>query len=358
LSESASRPTGARPTIVEKVRWSLIWPVFAVGTALTVASVVVSAAYNWQGIWPQVLLAWGTTIALTAALFGVQRQFVHSVRKEVIAVGEQVQANVEEVASNLEARLSGQVDRLEEVAHEARHLRDEGYAEADQLIDAVESDPSYGNVEAALDEAFNSGAISKGSREQSNGFRVRVGHPLDGLRLTFKFTPSMVVGFRILQIVAWPPPNASTRFSVNWDSRERAAAVFERLRATLAEARIAVSEEEFDILFALRNLVQSLRISIQAHRGQRARPIGRVVEIVDDRWAFTETGLESMTDNFSVSDLQFPKLRPASNYGVDPKEYKRPQAPPNVNPRDWEELMLVAEKTYPWPRPSDHALNV
>jgi hypothetical protein len=327
LSESASQPTGARPTTVEKLRWSIIWLVFVAGTALTVASVVVSVAYNWQGIWPQVLLGWGTTVALTAVLFGVQRLFVHSVRQEVIAAGEQVQANVEEVASNLEARLSGRVTRLAEVAGLADRLRDEGYAEEDQLIDDIESNASYEHVVAALDEAFTSEAISKGFRQQSNGFRVRVGHPLDGLRLTLRFTPSMVAGIRILQIVAWPPPNASTSYSVNWNPGESPVVVFQRLRATLADARIPVSEEEFDIDFALQNLVHSLRISIEARRGQRPRPSGRVVEIVDDRWAFTEAGLESLTDNFSVSDMQFPK-RPASNYGADPKNISARRHPP------------------------------
>jgi hypothetical protein len=218
---------------------------------------------------------------------------------------------VEEAASDLEARLSGRVTRLEDVVGLADQVRAQHHAEEDQLIDAIEPNANYEDVVAALNDAFTSGAISKGFRQQGNGFRVRVGRPLDGLRLTFKFTPSMVAGIRILQIVAWPPPNANTSFSVNWLPDEQAGVVFERLRATLAEARIAVSEEEFDITFALQNLVQSLRISIEARRGQRTRPSGRVVEIVDDRWAFTEAGLESLTDNFSVSDLQFPKRRPA-----------------------------------------------
>jgi hypothetical protein len=349
LSESASQPTGARPTTVEKLNWSIIWLVFVVGTALTVASVVVSVTYNWQGIWPQVLLAWGTTIALTAILFGVQRLFVHSVRQEVIAVGEQFQANVEEVASDLEARLSGRVNRLAQVAGLADQMRDQRYAEEDQLIDAIEPDASYGNVVAALNEAFTSEAISKGLKDQG-GFRVRVGHPLDGLRLTFKLTPSRSPRKSVLQIVPWSPQNASTSLFVNWSRGESAAVVFERLRVALARARIAVGSEEFDIAFALQNLVQSLRISVKARRGQLARPTGPVVEIVNDQWAFTEDGLESLTGTFSVSDLKFPKRRRGSDYGVNPKKYKRPQAPPDVDPRDWDALMLVAENTYPWPR--------
>lgn len=342
--ESESQQARARTAYVEKLRVWAVWLLFAAGLVLTVVSIVVSVAYNWGGIWPQVLLAWGTTIALSGVLFVVQRLLVQRVRQEVTDSEERVQANVQELTSNLEQRL---VTRLDEVADNTNQLRDRRWAAEDQVVKDIEADASYESVAAALDKAIASKWISR-------GFRVRCGHPLDGLRLTFNFKPFPKSGTPALdEVVTWLPQETSAGFRVRWKTGTPAAVMFDTLREALAGARMDVSEEGFDVQFALLNLVQSLNISIQASRGERSHPSNPAVEIVDDRWVFTETGLESLTDGFVLPDLEFPKHDPLSNYGKDPKEYRRPKAPSGVDQREWSMLMLVAERTYPWPRSGD-----
>jgi hypothetical protein len=248
----------------------------------------------------------------------------------------QVQANnMAGLAATLGEPSEG-VTGLEEAARSANQLTQEHYADA-----------SYESVAAALNEAIASGAISEGSRMICPGFRVRIGHPLDGLRLTFEFGYGSESRGPILRKVAtWSPRETDTDFVAEWLPNVSAAVVFDSLRRAHTEAWL--SEEEFDVSFALRNLFQSLEISTQARRGQRPRPRNRVIEIVGDRWAFTEAGLESLTNDFALSHLRFPK-RWYNQDGVDPDKYKRPRTPPSVDKKDWRALMLVAERIYPWP---------
>jgi hypothetical protein len=326
--ESESQPGDARPASGEILNWPTVWLVFAVGTILTVASIVVSVAYNWSGIWPQVLLAWGTTIALSAVFFGVQRLFVRRVRQEVVSVGEQ---------------LGGRLTRLEDVAGLVNQGQTQRYAEEDKPVEALKENVDHESVQAALDKALDLGAISE-------GFRVRLGHPIDGLRLTFDLKRDPKGGHIFDQVGTWLAQNLNASVSEYWFTSTPAKVVFENLQAALGRKHINIDKEGFDVAFALQNLYKSLIISIQARRGQLSRPRNPVIEIVDSRWAFTEAGLESLTDDFSLSDEKFPQKSAFGN-GVIPEKYKRPQTPPNVDQGDWAMLMTVAEGIYPWPRP-------
>lgn len=303
--ESESQPGYARPASGEILNWPTVWLVFAVGTILTVASIVVSVAYDWSGIWPQVLLAWGTTIALSAVFFGVQRLFVRRVGQEVVRVGEQ---------------LGGRLTRLEDVAglvNQEQGIRD---AEEDKPIEALKKNVDHESVQAALDKALDLGAIS-------DGFRVRLGHQIDGLRLTFDLKHDPKGGYIFNQVSTWLAQNPNASVSAYWFASTPAKVVFGNLQADLGRKHINIDREGFDVDFALRSLYNSLIISVQARRGQRSRPLNPVIEIVDSRWAFTEAGLESLTDDFSLSDEEFPQKSAFGN-GVIPEKYKRPQAPP------------------------------
>ncbi len=279
--------------------------------------------------------------------------------QDASATEPQVQAKAIEPVSGLEKPPSERATGFEKVVSLTNERRAQRYEEQDRLIEAIEDDPDYKHVADALDFALGSGAISEGFRDVSDGFRIRVGHTLDGYRLIFKFESDLPSGSRILRkVVTWSPQKDRTNFSMVWNPSTQAAVIFDTLREVLAKERMVISEEEFDVFFALQNLVQSLNISIQARRSQRLRPSKPVIEIVDDQWAFTEEGLESLTDNFSLSDSKFPKRNPRNKRGIDKKDYERPQAPPNVDQSNWDQLMLVAENIYPWPQRGDSRLHL
>jgi hypothetical protein len=301
-----SRLRGAgSPTI----RWSAVGVIFAVGTALTIASIILSITYDWQGIWPQVMLAWGTTIALSGILFGIQEAFVRKVNRHV-------EQQVNQAAANLEDRIGKRITRLEDVAGETDAVRNARYASEDQVITDLREDTSYQSVANALGQAAAFKAISNGDRQGRNSFRVRAGSPLDSLRLSLKrkYDPAGTSSDSLApyRVLVWSPWKADISVDVDWDAGMTVAVMFDSLRQQFNEKRLNVGEKEFDVDFTVKELVRSLDVSIKSRRGQDFRRLqAPIVEVVDDQWAFTEAGLESLKYEYLLPDLVFPRLRGA-----------------------------------------------
>jgi hypothetical protein len=326
---------------VERVRWWVIILVIALGTLLTGVSVITSVAFNWQGIWPQVFLGWGTTIALGAALFGVQRIFVYNARVQAAASEQRIQQQFAQFAEEIESRLTDGDTRLEDVAGLAEQVRETRYAREDRLVAALSTNINYDTVTEALAFALQTGAIDK-------RFRIRIGHHLDGLRIQFKMTTKPKKESALSGLSPWLPvdePDLSG-ISLKWESDESIVLLLDRLREKIEEKSTGkVGRKEWDEDFALANLTESLRVAMQSRRGQLKRRLGPLIELVNKRWAITEKGLESRTTDEIVSVSDAYKL--LDKFESPLTNFTRLKKPFWIRRSQWKALLTLTVESFP-----------
>jgi hypothetical protein len=161
----------------EDLRWSAVITAFATGIALTALAIYCSVELGWQGIWPEFLLGWGTTIALGAALFAVQRTFVRNVRLETKAAVNDAANRVTTKVTDLQRELGDRVANLEQAIAASENITENRRAEGDSLIEDMRASPSRESFSKPLIEASRLGAV-----DLWTGFRVRASRAVDGLR--------------------------------------------------------------------------------------------------------------------------------------------------------------------------------
>ena len=319
------------------IRWGAFLPVCLVGMALTALSIATSVAWNWQGIWPSVFLEFGATILLGALLYIGQRSFIQVVRRETRTVVQNVGAR----ADALEERIGEQAARIDTLTREVENARAARHAEEDAELAAVTDEMTYPAVSAPLLDAERTGAIA-------NSFRVRASADPAGMRLYFKYLFAMdraVGGTPFLSLTPWFIDGRQAQ-RVSWNDGEDVAVVMARLVAELERANIDAGTATFDPELVFRNLRLSLSVAVRSKRGELVRRLrGPLIELVDDRWVFTEAGLESRTDDRFVPADVFPATIARFQDPGTPR-FVPPDPPEGVAEDIWEVLMAVAEKTY------------
>lgn len=326
-----------QPTERTIIRWRVFVPVCLLGLALTAVSIVTSVAWRWQGIWPSVFLEFGATILLGALLYIGQRSFVQVVRHEARTVVQNVGAR----ADALEERLGEQAARIDTLAQEVENARSARHAGEDADLAAVTDEMTYEAVSGPLRDAERNGAISE-------LFRVQASAELAGIRLRMRNLNRMdraVGGTPFLSLIPWFLDVRSVQ-TVAWNDGEDVREVMDEIIVRLEEANVDASRATFDPELVFRNLRHSLSVAVRSRRGELDRRLrGPLIELVEDRWAFTDAGLESRTDDTFVSIDIFPAtIAQFQDPGTPP--FVPPDAPVGVSKETWGVLMVIAQKTY------------
>lgn len=114
----------------------------------------------------------------------------------------------------------------------------------------------------------------------------------------------------------------------------------------LEQASIDASHATFDPELVFTNLRRSLTIATRSQRGELAyRLLGPLIELVDDQWAFTDAGLQSLTDDRFVPADVFPATIQRFQHPGTPA-FRPPEPPDGVPEETWKVLMEIAETTY------------
>lgn len=139
-------------------------------------------------------------------------------------------------------------------------------------------------------------------------------------------------------------PNDVQRES--WNPGEDVAVVMGRLVARLEEANANATVQSFDPGLTFENLRTSLEVALRSRRGDLERRLrGPLIELFDGRWAITDEGIESLTDDTFVSVESFPGTLPQFQDPGTPS-FVPPPAPVGVQQATWETLVAVARRTY------------
>jgi hypothetical protein len=319
------------------IRWWVFLPICLVGLALTGLSIFTSVAWNWQGIWPSVFLEFGATILLGALLYIGQRSFIQVVRRETRTVVQKVGAR----ADALEESLGEQAARINTLTQEVENARAARHAEEDADLAAITDDMTYEAVTGPLRDAERRGAISE-------SFRVQASAELAGMRLYIR---NLVVmdrttgGTPFLSLTPWFLDARSVQ-RVSWNDGEDVRTVMGKVITCLEEANIDAGRATFDPELLFRNLRQGLSIAVRSRRGELERRLrGPLIELVGDRWAFTDAGLESRTsDTFIPIDIFPATIARFQDPGTPP--FAPPGPPAQVSKDTWDVLMAIAERTY------------
>lgn len=329
--------SGQEPANQAAVRWPVFLPVCAVGLILTGLSILTSVAWNWQGIWPSVFLEFGATILLSALLYVGQRSFIQVVREEARTAAQNVGAR----AQVFESRLGEQAARIDTLAQEVESVHASRHAEEDAALAAITEDMTYGAVSDLLSYAERGRVIAE-------FFRVQASAELTRMHLRFKNVYLVNVargGLPLLSLTPWFLDGRMLQ-SIYWDDSKDVSRVMEEIITTLERSNIDASTTTFDPKLAVTNLRNSLTVAFRSRRGQLPRRLrASLIELADNQWAFTEAGLESLTDDTFVSKDVFS----AMTSGLRDSERCQPvtpAAPAGVPEHKWQTLMKIAARTY------------
>lgn len=322
-----------------RFNWRAIVVVCLIGFALTALSVVGADTLHWRNSWPAVLLEYGGNTVLGALIFVLQGSFVRSVQEGAA----QVVQRVDDRANQLEARVDEEARRIDDLTARVEGARAARHAEEDAVIDAAVDELTYDALYQALHDLDFGGLISR------NVFRIRASRDLDGLRLALKITFLMDradgrTGSPRISISPWFPVFRDVQ-PLEWLPGEDAVTVLERVTERLEQARLDASVAAFDPNFFADSLRESFLLARGSTRGEVAALRGPLIERTDDRWVFTDAGLESRTDDIFVPFDAFPAtLKRFQDPGSEP--YSPPLVPAGVDPLTWSTLMEAARHTY------------
>lgn len=308
--------------------------------ALTGLAIATSVAWKWQGIWPSTFLDFGATILLGTLLYMAQRSLVQVVRRENRRTRTAVE-NVGVRADALEQRLERQSARIETLADEIEEARTQRYSAQDAGISAVTEEMTF---QAVLDALL----AAERSRATSHSFRVRASSDLHGMRLYFRALIAMdraTGGTPVISLTTWFVDIRQT-IRDSWQIGEDVTTVMNRIAAKLEAANIDSSVATFDPTAVSRNLAASLDLASRSRRGAlSSRLRGPLIEMIDDHWALTDAGLESLVDDTFVARDFFPNTAPQFQAPGTPT-FSPPVAPPRVPEATWDKLIELARVTY------------
>lgn len=308
--------------------------IFTIGALLVVASVISSTAFGWEGIWPQVFLATGTTTALGSALFWLQRSFFVRTVSEVQQIEQRVDERVEQVEGEIR-------DLAAAVAAETsdRHTRQ------DEAARRPTDDFTWEAVREAIAQA-NSDHLTREDR-----FRVRASIDPRGLRIRFQLiwrAGRGVADEPLINLTPWTFDVAVTGMRpIAWSPYESASVALDHVVTQLEEAGAHALRESFDPNLLPTNLLKSLELALSNRRGELDPPLkGALIEQFDDDVVFTDAGVvESLSRGMLAGVEAFPETLERFR-APGTSEYIRPDPPRDIPADQWALLMECAETTY------------
>jgi hypothetical protein len=177
---------------------------------------------------------------------------------------------------------AAQIDALTAVTKQrlADHQR-----QRDELLDAAQHDPTQGAVLVLLREAVEIGAVD------SFGLRI----VLPGTSQRLRFRPDGNDVFAQVEEI-----DGRARTSVSWHSGESAASFAGRLVSVLRDLDSYPGDGNFDPSAVLRELLETIKIGIEARSGVRGHDLGALIELPNEQWAISADGLFSLQRPYHI----------------------------------------------------------
>ena len=309
------------PGDVERINWRVAVPTTVMGAGLALGGLVVGD-FHASAV-SSLMLNAGTVVALLAVVVVVQprlmRQVKHTVEGAATAAVDRATSELRERVVRLE-----DLDRAQEEEREARHR------DRDAAIERLETEGlSPSAVGELLAAAHDEGLFD------ARQFRVRTSaspkaHPLYMLPLrAANGVRVMWLDFEPIEDGEIVEPDIGIRLpykgvaTTMWINTEPASEIASALEAALE--RLNEPLYDFSLAYGLERLAASVRVmraARAADAGSPDRMHGALRVLINDRWAYTSYGLESV-----MGDAAFPADFPYVEAGSD--------GGPRAGPAQW-----------------------
>jgi hypothetical protein len=290
-------------------RWLIPFLTAAIGAGMIYIGSLARGDYA-----PQVWVQLGSTVVLVAPLYWLQSIFERGV-SEVRKQTQETRSSVEHLSHEIEAirqQTAASLDDLRDAALERVRERRES---DEQAFRRFEEQPTFENVAALLQRAWELGAISRrGVRVRLPGTTLRLRFPLPG-RPDNGDAPELAVGLEeedatLPHDATRPEAPVRGQLPVRWEAAETAGDWAASLASQLQRLNRYPGDERYDPAGALAELTALLRLAVES-RTRPASPNGTaprlepLVEMPNDQWVITEEGLRSLSSEqaFTVREL-------------------------------------------------------
>jgi hypothetical protein len=248
--------------------------------------------------------------------------------------------NAETQTAALEEKIESQARRIDTLADDVANGRTSRHAEEDAALAAITDEMSYDAVSSAIRDADHRGIIS-------TVLRVPASEGLDGMHMVIQNTVLMdrVVGDSPrLSLSPWFADNRDVPGDW-WLPGEDVTSVIGRLEQRIESANLD-PPIMFDPTLMFQNLREALTLVYRSLRGESERRLrGPLLERLNDEWALTDEGLESLTTEDWVPIGVFPDTIPRFQDPGTPA-FTPPPPPRGVEASVWAQLIEIARVTY------------
>lgn len=334
--EGASTDSATTPTSIRK-GW--IVTSFVLGATAVSAAIFTEAVWQWQGIWPSVLLELGAATGLAGILFLLERLFV----RETVERTRQVVSRVEERTLALEDQVSNQETRLDELAAAADDVAERRYKSQDEVLEAVRTKLTFDTVANALETAGATGGLHP-------LFRVRASDNVAGLRMSLRrvsLEPPLGESRRALMASFRTLSDDPAPGQLVWNEDVPSPEFADHLREQVERANVAPGR--FDAQVAFNELADSIELVVRSRRGDLPRLAGKLIERLTQDIVLTDAGVESLSAGVLVRADDFPPQASSKERQMREPEFQPPPPPTGVAPEEWHGIIEVARWTYPLP---------
>ncbi|MHB1526756.1 MAG: hypothetical protein ACYCZN_10840 [Candidatus Dormibacteria bacterium] len=321
----------------QQIRWRWVIGCAVVGVLLWVGAYYTQARYGWTGVVPELMIDLGTACGLAGFLFILEQRFTTT----VAAVTNKL---VDAVETRFEAKTQQLATRLTQLGDEFRSGLASRDAQQDAKIAALEDDVSFDSVTEAIEVANDIGALAEGYPT------VQASGSPDGLALEFKWLmpsagqPHLSVIARIeADFDAWGPHPI---IEVEWAPAQSASEIGVALATRLRQRDRWKGDSTLDWQLAVGNLQRTLLVAVKAqrHDADAWALHGPLFELVDDRWAITDAGVECPEKGYLLVEADFPG--PVARHGSAAADWQ-PTKPTWTSPEEWERVLRRAKRVFP-----------
>lgn len=283
------------------------------------------AGYERRSTWSSVLMDVGVAISLVAVLFVLERRLVsRSAERAATAAKEAVQA----VAESIDRRLV-RLEELRDAQQQARAERQGQAGEASRVVHSVELDAN--KVGTLLLAALKDHLIT-----DEWGVKFRTSSDPDCpllhvLVLDVGIERMLFLDFVPISgpvhLIEQTPVPAPTETMVLWGD-ESAATIASKLDDALVKMNQPV--DKFDFAFALEHVAKSIDVMRAARNSPAGSPLrleGQLVTLINESWAHTDWGLESVNTDERY-ELQYATWISYGARSSDPRHPDRLLIPP------------------------------
>ncbi len=320
---------------LEHINWRVVNVCAVIGAAFVALSAIFELTWGWIGWWPEFVFSVGITILLGVVLYFLQLAFV----KQVSEVAEELVESVTQQTSALGEEIDRQRVTLADVTEQLRDLTAQRHEEEDESLDRLRDDVTFESLHQILRSASRNNLIS-------DHFRVQL---FDDVSRSHLHLSSGIIMDRVdggtphINIAIWtlngedPPP-------VIWQAGTSFAGALDELVRRMERGNSP--DTNFDSQRLVDQLVKSLRESTTSGRSSASPgPRGPLIELINDEYFLTESGLERTSGELLVPIESFEQTRGFRDR-EPPPPYISPQRPQTISSAEWESLLPLLEVTY------------